>query len=103
MQQLTSVVARADQLRDGTLATKDCGVVTQRVMEPATQQAAAHRCATGVQHREQGRGVFTGQRLRDLKVAARGRIHQHILAGPVCAERLHVRQRVRLRAACVPK
>ena len=54
--------------------------VAQRVVQPVAQAPAAHRGRAAVEQREE-RGRFgPGQRLGDLEVAARGRVHQHELA-----------------------
>ena len=76
-------------------------VFTQRMVQPAAQQPAAHRRAAAIQQREQRGRVFAGQGLRQFQVAARHRVQQHELAGPFGRQALHVGQRLRLRAGRV--
>ena len=49
------------------------------MMQPQSQQAAAHMCGTAVEYRKQRGRLFAAQSLRNLQIPPRGRIHADIL------------------------
>ena len=65
--------------------------VAQRTLNPAAQQAAAHRCLAVVHDTGQGVLVMTAQGLLELKVAAGGTIHDDGVVAQLCLDRHEVR------------
>ena len=73
--------------------------IQQRLRQPRSQQAAAHRRARVIEHAEQGdaaRRIFAAQRVGEFQVAARRRIERHEFAGGIRSQAGELRQHARL-------
>src|SRR5258707_2492151 len=75
--------------------------VSERLVQPMPQQAAAHAAGAFVELREKRRRGLAAQGLADLEVAPRRRIEPHILAGALGGHRADVGERLPLRLARV--
>jgi len=91
------------QRRHGLMACADHPTVAQRAMQPAPQQACAHRCDRMIEHAEQGEVAIAARMRVEFEVAPCGSIHGHSLVGALDGEPGKVRQRGLLRFLDIPE
>src|SRR5436853_7599020 len=71
------------------------------MVQPVTQQPAAHAGGAFIEQREKARRRLAAQGLGELEVAARGRVEAQVFACALGRDRGHVRERLPLRLAGV--
>ena len=81
-----------DELLDGALATFEDHPIADRLVDPALEQAAAHRRGGAIEHGGEGVVVTAGQILGQLQIAAGGSIHDDRMIGLLQAHAANVGQ-----------
>src|SRR5690606_8043595 len=82
---------------DRLVAALEHGPIAQRAIEPAAQEAPAHRRGGVVHYAEEGVLVAPGEAAVELEVATRRRVHDQRLVAALGGEAAQVRQRAALR------
>lgn len=85
-----------DEAADGLVTAAQYGTIAQRAIEPATQQARAHRRHRFVEHAEQGVVDIAALVRVDFQVAPRGGVHRDGFARVLHGQAGEMRQRALL-------